>query len=133
VEAGIKDTLSALKKLGLKLGIVSNTFVSGDSLEKHLEQVGILDFFPLRMYSYEFDFKKPDLRIFRIAAERIGEAMENILFVGDRIDNDIQPALALGMPAVLKAAYTNTGKTPPNGTMQITHISELPDLIKKLS
>jgi putative hydrolase of the HAD superfamily len=132
VEAGIKDTLSALKKLGLKLGIVSNTFVNGDSLEKHLKQVGILDFFPVRIYSYEFDFKKPDLRIFKVAAERIGEAVENILFVGDRIDNDIKPALQVGMPTVLKAAYTNASKALPNGAMRITHLSELPDLIKKL-
>jgi putative hydrolase of the HAD superfamily len=132
VESGVKETLSVLKKLGLKLGIVSNTFVNGDSLEKHLEQVGILDFFTVRIYSYEFDFRKPDLRVFKIAAERIGEAMENILFVGDRIDKDIRPALQVGMPTVLKTAYTNAGKTPPNGAMRITHISELPDLIKKL-
>ena len=131
-ESGIKDTLSTLKKLGLKLGIVSNTFVSGDSLEKHLEQVGILDFFTVRIYSYEFDFRKPDLRIFKIAAERIGEAVENILFVGDRIDKDIKPALQVGMQPVLKAAYTNAGKTPPNGAMRITHLSELPVLVEKI-
>ena len=65
--------------------------MNGCSLEKHLEQVGILDFFPLRMYSYEFDFRKPDARIFKVAAERIGETAENILFVGDRIDTDITP------------------------------------------
>lgn len=132
IESGIKDTLSALKKLGLKLGIVSNTFVSGESLEKHLEQVGILDFFTVRVYSYEFDFRKPDLRIFKIAAERIGEAAENILFVGDRIDNDIKPALQLGMTTVLKTTYSNNGKPLPNGAMRISHLSELPDLIKKL-
>ncbi len=129
-ESNIKDTLNALKKLGLKLGIVSNTFVSGDSLEKHLEQVGILDFFSVRIYSYEFDFRKPDLRVFKIAAERIGEAVENILYVGDRIDKDVKPALQVGMPVVLKAAYTNAGKTLPSGAMRITHLSELPDLIK---
>jgi FMN phosphatase YigB (HAD superfamily) len=59
--------------------------------------------------------------------------MENILFVGDRIDNDIKPALQVGMPTVLKAAYTNVGKTPPKGAMRITHLSELPYLIKKIN
>jgi len=129
----IKETLIALKKMGLKLGIVSNTFVNAYSLEKHLKQLGLLDFFTVRMYSYEFDFRKPDARIFKIAAERLGEAMENILYVGDRIDMDIKPALQIGMQPVLKAAYTNAGKTPPNGAWKITRISELPALIKKIN
>jgi len=131
IEPTIKETFARLKALGLKLGILSNTFISGRSLERQLEQIGILDYFTMRMYSYEFDFRKPDLRIFRIAVERIGEAAENILYVGDRIDKDIQPALKVGMQPVLKAAYTNTGKTPPNGAWKIEHLSELPALIEK--
>ena len=133
VEPTIKQTLAALKKLGLKLGIVSNTFVSAHSLEKHLKQLGILDFFTVRLYSYEFDFRKPDLRIFKIAAERLGEAAENILYVGDRIDKDIKPALEVGMRPVLKAAYTNAGKTSPDGAWKITHVSELPALIEQIN
>lgn len=129
----IKETLISLKGLGLKLGILSNTFVNAYSLEKHLKQLGILDFFTVRMYSYEFDYRKPDERIFKIAAERIGEAVANILYVGDHIDNDIKPALKIGFKPVLKAAYTNTGKTPPDGAWKINRISELPDLIKKIN
>jgi putative hydrolase of the HAD superfamily len=132
-EPKIKETLISLKGLGLKLGILSNTFVNAHSLEKHLKQLGILDFFSVRMYSYEFDFRKPDLRIFKIAAERIGEALENIMYVGDRIDKDIKPALRIGMHAVLKDAYTNTGKIPPNGASKIAYISELPALVKKIN
>jgi len=133
VEPKIKETLAALEELGLKLGILSNTFVSGHSLQKHLEQVGILDFFGVRMYSYEFDFRKPDTRIFKIAAERIGERPENIMYVGDRIDKDINPTLKLGMHAVLKDAYTNAGKTLPQGARRIDHIAELPSLIETIN
>ena len=133
VEPKIKETLAALEKLGLKLGILSNTFVSGHSLEKHLEQLGILDFFGVRMYSYEFDFRKPDVRIFQIAAERIGERPENIMYVGDRIDKDVNPTLKLGMHAVLKDAYTNAGKTLPQGARKITRISELPGLVERVN
>jgi HAD superfamily hydrolase (TIGR01549 family) len=133
VESDIKETLTKLKNSGLKLGIVSNTFVSGCSLEKHMEQVGILDFFEPRMYSYQFDFRKPDARIFRIAAERIGEAPEKILFVGDRINMDIAPALKVGMRAAMKIAHTNNGKKLPEGAGKINHISELPALIEKIN
>src|SRR4030042_6821581 len=92
-EPETKETLAALKDNGLKLGILSNTFVHGTSLEKHLQQLGVLGFFTVRLYSYEFPFRKPDARIFKAALERIGEPAENILYVGDRIDKDIKPAI----------------------------------------
>ena len=132
-EPDIKQTLAALKNAGLKLGIVSNTFVNGHSLEKHLEQVGILDFFTVRLYSYQFDHRKPNPQMFEAAAERIGETAENILFIGDRLDNDIIPALKLGMQAVLKTAYTNTGKKIPDGIRKINHLSELPALVEEIN
>ncbi|MBA7476124.1 Phosphoglycolate phosphatase [subsurface metagenome] len=132
-EPTIKETLTALKNSGLKLGIVSNTFVNGSSLEKHLQQIGILDFFTVRLYSYEFDFRKPDVRIFKAAAEKIGEVSENILYVGDRIDKDIRPALRSGMQAVLKNAYTNNGKKIPKGAWRINQLSELPSLIESIN
>ncbi|MHC4337010.1 MAG: HAD family hydrolase [Planctomycetota bacterium] len=133
VEPNIVETLTSLKDLGLKLGIVSNTFVTASSLDRHLEQYGILDFFPVRLYSYELDFRKPDARIFKAAAEKIGEKAENILFVGDRINKDIKPAAKAGMRAVLKAAYTNVGRELPKGVRKINKLSELPALIEKIN
>ena len=132
-EPKIKETLAALEKLGLKLGILSNTFVNSHSLEKHLEQIGILDFFGVKMYSYEFGFRKPDTRIFKIAAERVGERPENIMYVGDRIYKDIYPTLKIGMHAVLKDAYTNAGKKLPHGARKINCISELPALVERIN
>ncbi|UCF43394.1 MAG: HAD family hydrolase, partial [Planctomycetota bacterium] len=133
VEPDITETLAALKNLGLKLGIVSNTFVTASSLDKNLERFGILDFFPVRVYSYEFNFRKPDARIFKTAAERMGEMPQNIMFVGDRIDTDVKPAAKAGMWAVLKAAYTNIGKKIPEGIWKINQLAELPALIKKIN
>ncbi|MGD0077621.1 MAG: HAD family hydrolase [Sedimentisphaerales bacterium] len=133
VERDIKNTLGRLEKLGLKLGIMSNTFVSASSLDRHLRQLGILDFFPYRLYSYQFEFRKPDRRIFETAVARIGEPVENILFVGDRLDVDIWPALKVGMPTVLKSAYTNIDRQPPKGVRKINKISELPSLIEKIN
>ena len=129
-EPKTKETLAALKNSGLKLGIVSNTFVNGSSLDEHLRQLGILDFFTVRVYSYEFNFRKPNTQIFKVAAKRIGETLENILYVGDRIDKDIKPAVKTGMQAVLKAAYTNAGKETPRGAWKIDRLCELPRLIE---
>ncbi len=133
LEPQTAETLTRLRACGLKLGIVSNTFVNASSLEKHLEQLGILDFFGVRLFSCQFDFRKPSGKIFKIAADRIGEMLGNILFVGDRIDKDIIPAVRTGMHAVLKAAYTNAGKKPPEGVRKINQLSELPGLIEKIN
>ncbi len=133
VEEDLHGTLGALKRMGLKLGIVSNTFVNRASLEQHLQQLGLLDFFTVRLYSYEFHFRKPSTEIFRIAAETVGERAEEIVFVGDRIDNDIRPALESGMKAVLKDAYTNRGKPTPAGAWRIRRLSELPGVIEQIN
>jgi HAD superfamily hydrolase (TIGR01549 family) len=133
VEPDIKTTLATLRQMGLKLGIISNTFVSAGSLDRHLRQLGILDFFPYRVYSYQFEFRKPDRRIFDTAVAKMGEPAGNMLFVGDRIDTDIMPALKAGMKAVLKSAYTNAGKNVPAGVWKINRIAELPELVEKIN
>ena len=132
VEPDLRQTLDTLRGRGLKLGIVSNTFVNRASLEKHLQQLGLLEFFPVQLYSYEYHFRKPNTELFRIAAGKIGEAVESIVFVGDRIDNDILPALDSGMHAILKDAYTNAGKPTPPRALRIRLLSELPAVVEQL-
>ncbi|MGB7581496.1 MAG: HAD family hydrolase [Sedimentisphaerales bacterium] len=133
VEPDIKETLGKLKGMGLKLGILSNTFVSAGSLDRQLEQLGMLEFFPYRLYSYQYEFRKPDRRIFEAAIAKVGELAENILFVGDRIYTDIRPALKAGVRAALKSAYTNKGKKVPAGVWRIDKINELPMIIEKVN
>jgi putative hydrolase of the HAD superfamily len=98
-----------------------------------LAQLGILDFFPHRLYSYQFEFRKPDRRIFEAAEASIGEPSANILFVGDRLGVDIWPAIEAGMRAVMKSAWTNEDKEPPKGVWKIDRIAELPGLIEKIN
>lgn len=43
---------------------------------------------------------KPDLEIFRRALERADCLPENAYMIGDRPDNDIQPAAKLGMATI---------------------------------
>ncbi len=133
VEPDIKKTLDTLKDMGLKLGILSNTFVNGSALERHMSHFGMLQYFDILLYSYKFTFRKPHRKIFEIAADRIGEPAENIMFVGDRIDKDIRPALKLGMTAVLKHAYTNYTWKLPRGAHKVEHIRELPKLINSIN
>jgi putative hydrolase of the HAD superfamily len=133
IEDDLVATLSKLKSAGIKLGILSNTFVHRSSIERHLRRLNILDFFSVRLYSYQFSFRKPDIRLFRTVAGEIGEMPQNILFVGDRINNDIMPALKAGMKTALKTAYTNDGQAIPPGVWKINQISELPALVDSVN
>jgi len=133
IEEGLQESLARLTRMGLKLGIVSNTFVNRASLQRQLQLVGLLEFFPVQLYSYEYHVRKPSTELFQIAADKIAERPQNILFVGDRIDNDVLPALASGMRATLKEAYTNRGKKLPPAALKIRRLAELPALIEQIN
>lgn len=130
-EPDLAGTLTKLTEAGLKLGIVSNTFVNAGALDRHLTEEGLIGFFDTRVYSCEFSFRKPDKRIFLEAARQVGVQPANIMYVGDRINKDVKGALRAGMKPVLKNAYTNAGKKVPDGVERIERISELPELVHK--
>jgi putative hydrolase of the HAD superfamily len=128
-EPDIRETLSKLRDAGLKLAIVSNTFVTGSSLDRQLKEVDIFEFFLLRMYSHETPWRKPNVKIFNEAARRLGLEPQEILFVGDRLDNDIKGAVKSGMLPILKSAYTNKDRRIPSTIRKINLLSELPPLL----
>ncbi len=133
VESGTAETLDRLTQMGLKLGLLSNTFIHKSSLERHLEREGLLRYFPVRLYSYEFPWRKPNVRIFQEAARRIDVQPQHIMFVGDLIHKDIVGAQAAGMTAVLKCGHANAGKPLPEGAYRIEKISDLPALVEHLN
>ena len=133
LEPDIRQTLAKLRDMGLQLGIVSNTFLNQRSLDHHLEQFGLLEFFPLRVYSCETLWRKPHIRIFRVAAGLLRLPPENIAFVGDRLDTDIRGSINAGMIPILKSAHSNEGKPLPPSVQKINSLADLPSLIEKLN
>lgn len=133
MESELPRTLDTLRAMGLKMGIVSNTFVHRDSLQRHLQQAGLDEFFPVQLYSYEFPWRKPDVRIFQEASRQIGVAPQKTLFVGDRVDTDVTGAIAAGMIPVFKRIGTNRDKKIPPEVLVINKLSELPALVRGLA
>ncbi|MHC5146051.1 MAG: HAD family hydrolase [Planctomycetota bacterium] len=131
VEPGTAAALQQLHEMGLKVGLLSNTFVHGATLERHLKDEGLLQWLPERFYSYDFDYRKPDARIFTEVAEAMGVVAERTIYVGDRVDNDLNGSLAAGMLPVLKKAYTNEKVKIPANSQCIKTIAELPEWIRQ--
>ncbi|MGN9783010.1 HAD family hydrolase [Nonomuraea sp. ZG12] len=70
-----------------------------DTLEGHLDQLGLTYFADAVVSSARVGVAKPDRRIYEIAAELAGVAPERCLFVDDRLEN-VTAAIGLGMTGV---------------------------------
>lgn len=130
---GTAQALQRLSEMDLKLGLLSNTFIHKSSLERHMAQEGLLEYLPVRLYSYELPRRKPWVAAFENTAEAVGVAPERIAYVGDRLDNDVEGAIKAGMTPVLIRAYTNEKSKIPPGLLCIDSIAELPGLISRLN
>ena len=80
-----------------RLGIIANQLPGA---EKRLNDFGILRYFDAVISSADEGVSKPDPEIFRRALMRTGCRPENAVMAGDRPDNDIFPAKALGMGTI---------------------------------
>ena len=94
----IADLLRKLRQRGLSLGIVAN---QPERMRERLEREGIAGLFVHYGLSGMTGLCKPDPRAFTAAAEALGVAPADCIMIGDRIDNDIAPAKALGMATIL--------------------------------
>ena len=92
----VKTVLEALHGK-YQLGIIANQPLGTEARLKHY---GIRDYFSVVLSSEEEGISKPDPELFRRALERAGCAPESAWMIGDRPDNDIAPAKALGMKTV---------------------------------
>ena len=132
VEAHCAEVLARLRDAGLKLGIVSNTFVPGAVLDRHLQMDGLLEFFPVRVYSSEVGYRKPSARIFTTALAGLGVEAGEAVFVGDLVKTDIVGARRAGMRTVLKQPWCGRGGGHRLADAVIERLEELPALLERL-
>lgn len=128
-DAQALDMLQSLRESGVKLGIVSNTHFPSFAIDGFLAEEGMLDFFPIRIYSSEVRFMKPNPKIFKLALEELGIPADHVLFVGDRADNDIRGAARVGMRTAL--FVQNGRKRAPRCKPDhvIHNLNELPAIV----
>lgn len=93
----VQPLLQGLKARGIRAGLLSNWDYR---LPPLLQRLGIPDLQPQVISCFE-GVAKPNPELYRRAVERVGIAPERILYVGDHLDLDLQPALAIGMDAYL--------------------------------
>ncbi|WP_432190510.1 HAD family hydrolase [Streptomyces sp. Tue6028] len=93
----VRPALAQLRADGLWLGIAGNQTVRAGRILRELfaSEVDLIG------TSDDWGASKPDRRFFDRVAQAVPFGVEEILYVGDRVDNDLRPAVAAGMPTAL--------------------------------
>jgi HAD superfamily hydrolase (TIGR01549 family) len=128
--AGADD---ALRQLAARfhLGVIANQAKgTRDRLRAH----GWGSLFSVLIASAEEGLTKPDPAIFTLALARAGCRPQHAVMVGDRIDNDIRPARAVGL-ATVRVRQGLSRKQEPRGPFEspdltLRRIAELPTALK---
>jgi HAD superfamily hydrolase (TIGR01662 family) len=98
--ADVRPALSKLQELGVWVGVVGNQTVRSGRILRSLNLP--TDFIAT---SDDWGVEKPSVEFFAKVVEVAPCASDQIVYVGDRIDNDITPATKVGM----RTAYLQRG------------------------
>ncbi|MFO7625980.1 MAG: HAD family hydrolase [Candidatus Fermentibacteraceae bacterium] len=124
---GVRETLAALS-LMTRFALVSNG--SAKVQDARLAIGGIIDYFPVRVYSREEGVAKPDPRILLITLERLGVLPEQAVFVGDSAKSDMAAAQAAGVEFIW---FRPDGRfdSPGKRIAEVTELVQLPELLAR--
>jgi HAD superfamily hydrolase (TIGR01662 family) len=125
----VRQTLHALRALGVWVGIVGNQPARTSAILRDLAVPA--DYLST---SDEWGLRKPDPAFFEEVAAVAPCARDRVLYVGDRIDNDVLPAKAAGLRAafVVRGPWAWIQRDSPaaaRADWRLRELSELPDLI----
>ncbi len=114
------DTVPVIKVLRRKyiVGVMSN----GNT---YPEKIGLDGLFDFTLYADDIGISKPDKGIFLKLLKDLGLRPEELLHVGDSLENDIFPALELGINAVLITREDNKSASIPEHIVVIKSLLEL--------
>ena len=121
--------LEEMRALGLRVGVVGN---QTEALERWARESAL----PADVISSSasLGFRKPDPRFFA-EIMRLSEATEpsEVAYVGDRVDNDVLPALAAGLRAVhVRRGPWGRLQKAPDSVPTVDSLAELPRALASL-
>jgi FMN phosphatase YigB (HAD superfamily) len=123
--------LTALRDAGYRLAVMAN---------QPAEVTGFMATLPVDRYatSQGWGVSKPDPAFFERVVAEVGVPAEHIVYVGDRVDNDVIPARAAGMTAIhlrrgpwgiIQAEWPEAAQADA----RINGLMELPAVLRSLS
>jgi HAD superfamily hydrolase (TIGR01549 family) len=119
------DCLERLRADGMLVGLAGN---QDERLERWARSAGL----PVDLVtgSASLGVRKPDPAFFEALVELAGREPAEVAYVGDRADNDAEPALAAGLLAVhlRRGPWGRLQATPP-GAIAVETLADVPDAL----
>ncbi|MFE5921007.1 HAD family hydrolase [Streptomyces sp. NPDC056468] len=131
----VRAALAGLRAAGLWLGIAGNQTVRAGRILREM----FSDDVDLIGTSDDWGASKPDPEFFKRVAAAVPFEVGEILYVGDRCDNDIRPAREAGMETALvhrgpwATIQWNSPEAREAPTFRVDSLLELPDMISQFN
>ena len=122
-----KQTLAAVKAMGVALGVISNI---GAELDGWLDRLGIAADLPVRATSGTVGVAKPHPAIFQAALDAAGVAACEAVHVGDSVDGDVEGALRAGLTPVY--VQRDASAPAPEGVRVAASLGEAAQAVREL-
>jgi HAD superfamily hydrolase (TIGR01549 family) len=126
----VRPALARIRADGLWVGLAGNQTARAGAILRSLDLPA-----DLIATSEDWGAAKPDPDFFRRMIEAVPAGPDAILYVGDRLDNDIRPAARLGLRTALirRGPWATIQQDDPDAervpTMRIDSLAELPGRI----
>jgi putative hydrolase of the HAD superfamily len=121
----VVETLQALRRLGVRTGLISNSHRCLESFQSHFALEGLI---AAVVSSPDYGYMKPHPNIFRAALRLLDVAPEAAMMVGDSVGHDVEGARRAGMRGVLLARDGSRPQTAAEIAI-ISSLRELPPLL----
>ena len=129
----VAATLAALRKMGLKTGLISNTLWPAWILKEELRRRGHSKYFDVMLFSPEVGFRKPSRKIFRRALRELKIKGREAAFVGDRLVEDVRGAQRVKMLTILKRQPSQKLRPTIRPNFIVDRLSEIPGIIEAVN
>lgn len=122
---GAIETLGELRRRGVRMALVTNGAAADQRCK--IERFHLQPFFDAIFIEGELGYGKPELRVFRLALERLGATPADAWMIGNDLEMDIAPAATLEIAAIW-VDHTGSGlppASPVRPTRTVTVLAEI--------
>jgi HAD superfamily hydrolase (TIGR01549 family) len=127
VDADALQVLAWLGTKGIKRVLCSNAPFPPEMMRRQVDANGVGELMDAVLFSSAFGKRKPASEIYRAALDAVGVRADRALFVGDRVREDYDGPVAVGMRALICTRHA--AERPPAGIPTIATLSDLPGLL----
>ncbi len=128
---GAVEAVTAVKKAGYKVGLVSNTMFPGTMHQEDMERFGLLHHFDATVFSADVNKWKPNADPFLHVLAELGVGAETAVYIGDDPASDMVGGRAAGMRTIYFPSSQRF--TKPDGIQPDGEIQSLAELLPLLA